>query len=84
MRCQTCKKSPATVHLTMVVDEESWTVDLCEQCATQKGMADPAGFSSDDLLLLALGAGQEMEKSNKAARRRGPKPGQDSSPGPTA
>jgi protein arginine kinase activator len=83
MRCQACKQNPATFHLTLVVDEASRTVDLCEPCAKRRGMADPAGFSWDDLLVLALGAGQEMEKPNKAVRRRGPKPGQDSPPGPT-
>jgi protein arginine kinase activator len=83
MRCQACKQNPATVHLTMVVDAGSRTVDLCESCAQQKGIAGPAGFALADLLL-GLGAGQEMGRSTKAARRRGPTPGQDSPPGPAA
>lgn len=76
MRCPVCQKNPATVHLTQVVDGKSRTVDLCEQCAKQKGIADPAGFALADLLLAFEPA--------KTARRRGPKPGQDSPPGPTA
>ncbi len=38
-------------------------VDLCEECAKNKGVNDPAGFSLADLLL-GLGASQEMEKAN--------------------
>ncbi|HEX3717211.1 MAG TPA: UvrB/UvrC motif-containing protein [Verrucomicrobiae bacterium] len=34
-------------------------VDLCEECAKQKGVNDPAGFSLADLLL-GLGASQEI------------------------
>ena len=37
-------------------------VDLCEECAKQKGVNDPAGFSLADLLL-GLGASQEMENA---------------------
>ena len=37
-------------------------VDLCEECAKQKGVNDPAGFSLADLLL-GLGASQEMEQA---------------------
>jgi protein arginine kinase activator len=37
-------------------------VDLCEGCAAQKGVNDPAGFSLADLLL-GLGASQEMEQA---------------------
>jgi protein arginine kinase activator len=37
-------------------------VDLCEECAKQKGVNDPTGFSLADLLL-GLGAAQEMEQA---------------------
>jgi protein arginine kinase activator len=37
-------------------------VDLCEECAKQKGVNDPAGFSLADLLL-GLGASQEIEQA---------------------
>lgn len=36
-------------------------VDLCEECAKQKGVNDPTGFSLADLLL-GLGASQELEQ----------------------
>ncbi len=59
MLCMFCKQNPATVHLTQIVGDKMQKVDLCEECAKQKGVNDPAGFSLADLLL-GLGASQEM------------------------
>jgi len=66
MQCQFCKKSPATVHLTQIVEAEVKKVDLCEACAKEKGVNDPTGFSIADLLL-GLGAPQKMEEASAAA-----------------
>ena len=57
-----CKQNPAKVHLTQIVGDKMQKVDLCEECAKQKGVNDPAGFSLADLLL-GLGASQEMAQS---------------------
>jgi protein arginine kinase activator len=54
-----CKQNAATVHLTQIVGDKMQKVDLCEECAKQKGVNDPAGFSLADLLL-GLGASQEI------------------------
>jgi protein arginine kinase activator len=54
-----CKQNPAKVHLTQIVGDKMQKVDLCEECAKQKGVNDPAGFSLADLLL-GLGATQEI------------------------
>ena len=51
MQCQFCNKSPATVHLTQIVEDEMKKLDLCETCAKQKGVTDPTGFSLAELLL---------------------------------
>src|SRR5579863_2779073 len=59
MLCMFCKQNPATVHLTQIVGDKMQKVDLCEECARQKGVNDPAGFSLADLLL-GLGASQEI------------------------
>ena len=61
MMCCICKEKEATVHLTQIAAEKMQKVDLCEECAKQKGVNDPAGFSLADLLL-GLGASQEMEQ----------------------
>jgi len=50
------------VHLTQIVGDKVQKVDLCEDCAKQKGVNDPAGFSIADLLL-GLGASQEIEQA---------------------
>src|SRR5690242_9620069 len=61
MLCCICKEKEAKVHLTQIVGDKMQKVDLCEECAKQKGVNDPAGFSLADLLL-GLGASQEMEQ----------------------
>lgn len=62
MLCCVCKEKEAKVHLTQIVGDKMQKVDLCEQCAAQKGVNDPTGFSLADLLL-GLGASQEMEQA---------------------
>jgi protein arginine kinase activator len=61
MVCSLCKAKDATVHLTQIAGDKLQKVDLCEDCAKQKGVNDPTGFSLADLLL-GLGASQEMEQ----------------------
>lgn len=63
MLCCVCKEKEAKVHLTQIVGDKMQKVDLCEGCAAQKGVNDPAGFSLADLLL-GLGASQEMEQAS--------------------
>ena len=63
MLCCICKEKEAKVHLTQIVGDKMQKVDLCEECAKQKGVNDPTGFSLADLLL-GLGASQEMEQSS--------------------
>ena len=52
LKCDLCSK-PATVHLTQILDNKVHKVDLCEECAQEKGVTDPSGFSLADLLLKA-------------------------------
>jgi protein arginine kinase activator len=63
MLCMICKQNEAKVHLTQIVGDKMQKVDLCEDCAKNKGVNDPAGFSLADLLL-GLGASKEMEETN--------------------
>jgi protein arginine kinase activator len=62
MLCCVCKEKTATVHLTQITGDKMQKVDLCEDCAKQKGVNDQTGFSLADLLL-GLGASQELEQS---------------------
>jgi protein arginine kinase activator len=66
-----CKKNPATVHLTQIVDDKVQKVDLCEDCAKQKGVKSDASFSLADLLL-GLGASQEIAQSTGGLEARCP------------
>lgn len=49
LKCSNCD-SPATVHLTQIINNKIIKVDLCEACAQAKGVTDPEGFSLADLL----------------------------------
>src|ERR1700734_707440 len=61
MLCMLCKQNPAKVHLTQIVDDKMQKVDLCEDCAKQKGVNHPS-FSPADLLF-SLGASQEIAQT---------------------
>jgi protein arginine kinase activator len=74
MICCICKEKEATVHLTQIAGDKVQKVDLCEECAKQKGVNDPAGFSLADLLL-GLGASQEIEQSAGGTAVKCPKCG---------
>jgi len=40
MMCDECKKRPATVHITKIVNGEKTLLHLCEQCAREKSIFD--------------------------------------------
>src|SRR3954447_3879881 len=63
MLCCICKEKDAKVHLTQIVGDKMQKVDLCEECAKQKGIDDTAGASLADLLL-GLGASQEIAQGS--------------------
>jgi protein arginine kinase activator len=71
MLCCVCKEKEATVHLTQIAAEKMQKVDLCEECAKQKGVNDPAGFSLADLLL-GLGSTTEAEPAAAGADAKCP------------
>ncbi len=62
MLCSICKEKEATVHLTNIAGDKMQKLDLCEDCAKNKGMNDPLGFSFADELF-GLGASQEIEQA---------------------
>ena len=57
MQCDFCENT-ATVFLTQLIEGEMKKMSLCEDCAKEKGVSDPAGFSLADVL---LGGGQIQE-----------------------
>lgn len=57
MQCDFCENK-ATVFLTQLIEGEMKKMCLCEDCAREKGVSDPAGFSLADVL---LGGGQVEE-----------------------
>jgi protein arginine kinase activator len=51
MDCEKCQKTPATVHLTQVVDGEVRKLHLCEECARESGVDLQGPMAIADLLL---------------------------------
>jgi len=45
MTCEVCQTENATVHLTQIISGKMQKIDLCEKCAKEKGVADPAGLA---------------------------------------
>ena len=50
MLCDVCKKNPATVHLTEIIDNQMNELHLCEECAHQKSIQMEQQFGLSDLL----------------------------------
>ncbi len=73
MLCCICKEKEATVHLTEIKGDKLHKVDLCDDCAKQKGVND-SGFSIADLEF-GLGASQEIEQASGGVELRCPKCG---------
>ena len=65
--CQPGCDNEATVHLTEIIECKMKKVDLCEECAQEKGVTDPQGFALADLLL-GLGASSEIEADGDPLR----------------
>jgi protein arginine kinase activator len=48
--CQRCKKQPATIHLTEILQNEKRERHLCEDCAKEEGVAIKAQINLQDVL----------------------------------
>lgn len=63
MLCQRCKKNPATVHLTEIVDSEKRERHLCEKCSAQEGLVVQSHEPINELLaqfVMAHAGAQEL------------------------
>jgi protein arginine kinase activator len=56
MKCDFCDQK-ATVFLTQLVEGQMKKVCLCDNCAKERGVTDPTGFSLADLLLGGIPGG---------------------------
>ena len=50
MLCQRCKKNPATVHLTDIVNNEKHETHLCDQCAQEENITIKSHTPINELL----------------------------------
>lgn len=66
MTCDFCEQK-ATVFLTQLVEGQMKKVCLCDNCAKERGVTDPTGFSLADLLLGGLPGGPGTVASSASA-----------------
>ncbi|MDZ7290487.1 MAG: UvrB/UvrC motif-containing protein [candidate division KSB1 bacterium] len=76
MLCQICKKRPAAISYTQVINQKKTQLSLCVKCAEEKGITNPlAGLPEMFGEILAHILGEEpfleaeAEASGKSARR---------------
>lgn len=67
MKCDFCD-SKATVFLTQLIEGQMKKVCLCDDCAKERGVTDPTGFSLADLLLSGLPGGPGTHSPGAPAR----------------
>jgi protein arginine kinase activator len=69
MLCQECRKRPATVHVTRIVNGRKTETDLCEECAREQGelpFLAESQFSIQSFLAGILEQGAQTQASVKA------------------
>lgn len=77
MLCEECKKKPASVHLTKIVNNQKSELHLCEECARKKGefyFTFEPNFSINNLLagLLNNETGHSLPAGQPEAESRCP------------
>jgi protein arginine kinase activator len=65
MKCDFCD-TKATVFLTQLVEGQMKKVSLCENCAKERGVTDPTGFSLADLLLGGISSATDPLATSQA------------------
>ena len=62
MQCEKCKKNPATIHLTEIVNSQRIEKHLCQDCAEEEGVTVKSQVSLNELLNSLLASqGQKSE-----------------------
>lgn len=68
MKCDLCGNKEATVFLTQFVEGTMHKVNLCEDCAKQKGVNDPTGYALAEMLH-GIGSEKALEASSAQKTR---------------
>ena len=64
MLCQVCESKPATIHITEIKDGSKTVLDLCEDCAGEKGLTHGSPIPS----LLASLVGERQREAETDLR----------------
>ncbi len=68
MLCYICKQKEATVHLAQIAEGQMQKIDLCEDCAKEKGVQDVTSVSLASLLMGMAGAVEETKQEPQGAQ----------------
>ena len=64
MQCENCKESPATIHLTEIVNSQRNEKHLCQRCAEKEGITAKSQVSLNELLNSLLAAQEQKSEEN--------------------
>lgn len=64
MNCDVCQSETATIFFSQVADGKLQKVNLCKNCADDKGVTDPTGFALADML---EGMGEQSQTETAVA-----------------
>ncbi len=64
MRCETCKKNEATIHLTEIADGQRTEMHLCEYCAAEQGIVVKSQIPINELLANLLASQPSDEETS--------------------
>lgn len=67
MLCDVCNKKEATVHLTEIVNDQVTKLNLCEECAREKGAEMEEHFGLSELLAGLTDMGTSVEPETAIA-----------------
>ncbi len=73
MNCQDCKKQPATVHLTQIINNEKVVLSLCKDCAAKRGFHSPLDNVPFPLAEILSSLIQQQQIVEKKETQGGPK-----------
>lgn len=70
MQCQICNNNEATIHLTEIVDSMRSEMHLCENCATEQGIAVKSHMPINELLGNLLSSAPAEEQTPDSADKQ--------------
>lgn len=72
MKCDVCQQKEASIFLTQIAEGKMHKVNLCADCAQEKGVTNPTGFGLTELLGEESAPGTVVKRATAANERTCP------------